>query len=173
MFAGLCQLWGLVFVLDPSFNASFPSWNKCELKKGVCRSEDSVLAGMLTRRQMWMGRGGTIGLSRPLAIWIRVEMVCARYLRLMSYWRKPAHWVVRKRAFLTEFCWPFAGGSKSFNQGRNSLLSASCKKGPAQVGWENLKSKLWSLKAASASQASVGGILAGAAAAVFLAHRLY
>lgn len=42
-----------------------------------------------------------------------------------------------------------------------------------KVGWEKLEAKLWSLKALSASQAGVGGILAGAAAAVFLAHRFY
>lgn len=77
LLAGLCQLWVLVFVLDPSFNASFPPWNKRELKKSVCRTADSGCTGKDADPKAGSA-GGTAVLSLPLLMQVRVEMVCGK-----------------------------------------------------------------------------------------------
>lgn len=77
LFAGLCQLWVLLFVLDLSFSASFPPWNKCELKKSVWRTADSGCAGKDADPKA-ASAGGTAVLSLPLLTQVRVEMVCGK-----------------------------------------------------------------------------------------------
>lgn len=77
MFVGLCQLWGLVFVLGPSFNASFPPWNKCELKKCMCRTVESGCTGKDANPKAASAKG-TVVFSLPLLAQVSVEMACAK-----------------------------------------------------------------------------------------------
>lgn len=110
MFIGLCQLSGLVFVLDTSFSASsLPqtnvnvrnTWQDCWL---------AVLAGMLTQRQPQLGEPRFL-LSPCLR---KSGFVLLKCIWCLTEESLPTE--VVGNVFLTELSWPFAGGSRNFNQ---------------------------------------------------------